>query len=103
MNKAVQPPMRFLIKASLFLLLLSCNNRDKVPDVSSIAVNLKMERFEEGFFTMDTLHIAEGINRVAKQYPAFFPLFTGQILSIPNLPPDAFTNGTAAGNELVQM
>jgi hypothetical protein len=74
--------MRFL-KNSRYLffllfgsLLISCNNsaNDK-PDVSDIHMNVKAQRFDKDFFSIDTNHISEGLDRVSQKYPTFLPVY----------------------------
>lgn len=75
--------MRFLITASIILLIISCNNKSTAPDVSDIKINLKTERFEQSFFTTDTVNLSAGLASVQQKFPAFYPFFTEVILSIP--------------------
>lgn len=53
---------------------LSCSNNDK-PNVSSIKVNVTLQRFEKDFFKLDTNNLDEGIQQLQKTYPEFTPLF----------------------------
>lgn len=70
------------------LLLLSCGQNDKGPDISGIQVKLPVERFEEGFFAIDTLRIPEGLTSLQARYPEFYPVFMTKILGVSGNPAD---------------
>lgn len=75
----------FLIPLFLitFSLLFSCNNKDKnIPDVSSVKVDLKINRFEQDFFAIDTNNIVAGIENIEKKYPDFSDFYFQQVLQI---------------------
>ena len=63
----------------LFLLIFSCNNND-IPDVSKIKVELKVQRFENDFFSIDTNKILPEVERLRETYPVFINNFLQQIL-----------------------
>ena len=66
-------------------LFISCNNDKKdIPDVSAIKVDLSVQRFDEDFFSMDTLGIEKGIADLRVKYPDFAPLFFQNILGVTN-------------------
>ena len=73
---------KFLLLVSTGLLLLSCNNRSKGPDVSAIKVDLVLERFEKDFFEMDTSNISQSLNKLRNKYPDFYPDFMTEILGV---------------------
>ncbi|HZK65618.1 MAG TPA: hypothetical protein VFC34_15860, partial [Puia sp.] len=64
----------------LLLLAFSCKNRNRAPDVSDIAVNTRIERFDQSFFALDSNHIREGLLQLGRQYPYFLNDFTVNIL-----------------------
>jgi hypothetical protein len=64
------------------LLFITCNNKKDVPDVSAIKVDLAVQRFDEDFFTMDTLGIEKGLSGLQVKYPDFLPLFLQNILGV---------------------
>lgn len=68
--------MRLSISSLLILILISCNNSNNKPDVSSIKVDIKIERFDKDFFSMDTNHLDQSLNELNKKYPAFLPLYS---------------------------
>lgn len=72
--------MRFTIGSVLILVLLSCNNSNSKPNVSDIKIDVKIERFDKDFFSIDTNHLDQSLNALNKKYPAFFPLYV-QFLS----------------------
>ena len=67
-----------------FLILISffgCTN-SKGPDVSSIKVDVPIERFDKSFFSIDTNNIANGLKGLVTNYPDFYTDFMQQILGV---------------------
>ena len=64
------------------LLIISCNNKPKGPDVSNINIDLKLERFEKDFFSIDTNKISEDLTQLLTKYPRFYADFMQQMLGI---------------------
>ena len=52
--------------------LSSCDNKSKGPDVSTIKVNLVLERFEKDFFEIDTLNLSQSLDQLHSKYPGFY-------------------------------
>src|SRR6476620_8701599 len=73
-NTTVKSIMRLLLVSFCLVLLVSCSNSDK-PDVSNIKLDLKIERFDKDFFSIDTNHLDQSLNELNKKYPAFLPLY----------------------------
>ena len=61
--------------ALLILILISCNNSNNKPNVSGIKVDVKIERFDKDFFSIDTNHLDQSLNDLNKKYPSFLPLY----------------------------
>ena len=72
----------FLLSVLLFFLAVACNNNASTPDVSGIQVDVKIERFEKSFFSIDSNNIAPGLLRVRSQFPEFYPDFMRNILGV---------------------
>ena len=66
----------------LCLSLLGCKNNKNTPDVSSIKVNIPIERFDQDFFSIDTNHIPAGLQKMQQQHPDFYFDFMQQILGV---------------------
>ena len=66
----------------VFPLLFSCKDND-APDVSNININLKVERFEQDFFKMDTTNLANALQQLGNKYPAFLGDYLGNIMGLP--------------------
>ena len=64
----------------LVLLVVGCQSKKTVPDVSHISINLRTERFEKDFFTIDTLNIDASLQKLTKKYPGFTQDFIFNIL-----------------------
>lgn len=68
--------MRSLIFLLLSALLLaSCGSGKDHPDVSDIKVPVTITRFDQDFFSMDTLHTEQALTRLNSKYPSFLPLY----------------------------
>ncbi len=74
----------FIYNALLAISFFSCQNEDQkyIPDVSDIAVETKMRRFEKDLFSLDTNNLDAGLEQLRGAYPVFAPLYFGQILGI---------------------
>jgi hypothetical protein len=75
------------------LVFVQCGEEQskKIPDVSSIDIQVKIKRFERDLIALDTLKIAENLPRLKDQYPKLLELFTDQIIhdqSNPNETPE---------------
>jgi len=76
MNKTVKNRMRFFASTLLIFVLMSCNNANNNPDVSDIKVEVKVERFDKDFFSMDTNRLTQSLHELSRKYPAFLPLYS---------------------------
>lgn len=65
-----------------FLFFIACHSSKQTPDISEIDVSLKLRRFEQDFFTIDSNRSMEGLQKLRVQYPDFLPLFTENILGV---------------------
>jgi hypothetical protein len=64
------------------LLFFSCGHHDHIPDVSGIKVDLKLHRFDQDFFSIDSNQVEPGLEKMYRQYPGLTPLFLHSILGI---------------------
>lgn len=62
--------------------LAACGNKTKAPDVSNISVDLKVERFDQDFFALDTNHTEKSMVALGEKYPALLPLYLQGILGV---------------------
>jgi hypothetical protein len=72
--------MKKILIPSLFLFSISCTSGRRVPDVSDIPVTVKVERFDQAFFSVDTNSIQQGLLKVGQQFPYFINDFAVNIL-----------------------
>jgi hypothetical protein len=72
------------------LFLTACKNNDK-PDVSHIKVDLRLERFEQSFFKMDSNHVREGLADLRNAHPGFYPFFMQEILRLNPVDPGSLS------------
>lgn len=73
-----KPGLLLLAAFSLF----ACNNKEGVPDVSSIKVDIPVERFDNSFFSIDSNDISNGLRKVQQQHPDFYTDFMQNILGV---------------------
>jgi hypothetical protein len=64
----------------LLALITGCGNRKGRPDVSGIKVDIKIERFEDAFFGMDTANVMTGWQQLQQQFPGFSDIFAEKII-----------------------
>ena len=57
------------------LVCFSCSNKKDAPDVSGIAIDVKLHRFEKDFFAIDTNQVTASLQQVEQKYPAFLPVY----------------------------
>jgi hypothetical protein len=62
--------------------ILSCGNKKNVPNVSNIQLEIITQRFEQDFFTLDTLALESSLNNINKKYPSFLPDYLYSILGL---------------------
>jgi len=66
----------------LIFLLVACNNKSGIPDVSHIKVDLTIERFDRDFFSIDSNNVIPGLNRIHQKYPMLTNIFLQNILGL---------------------
>ncbi|MBL7725281.1 MAG: hypothetical protein JNK27_14130 [Chitinophagaceae bacterium] len=62
--------------------LFACNNKEGIPDVSAIEVDIPIERFDNSFFSIDSNDISNGLRKVQQQHPDFYTDFMQNILGV---------------------
>ncbi|HEV7622141.1 MAG TPA: hypothetical protein VGO09_10420 [Flavisolibacter sp.] len=75
MNKDIYQPMRLLSLTVLLFILFSCKQNNNKPNVSSIKINLNIQRFDRDFFSIDTNNIETSIKQLYRKYPSFLPVY----------------------------
>ncbi|MEO9211294.1 MAG: hypothetical protein ABI208_09355 [Ginsengibacter sp.] len=73
---------KFLFSIFSAIIFISCGSKKNIPDVSSIKINMETKRFEQDFFSIDTMKVAESMRLILKKYPDFLPDFIGNILGL---------------------
>lgn len=73
---------KILIQLCCIVFCFSCNSNKNIPDVSGIHVKLETRRFEQDFFSIDTMKIASSITSLEKKYPHFTADFVQNILGL---------------------
>lgn len=75
--------MKYFFVLFLFtLIFISCGNDKDIPDVSSIKIDLKVERFEQDFFLTDTNHLIKSLQNLQKKYGDFSNDYLNNILGL---------------------
>jgi hypothetical protein len=72
--------MKFTFILAAFFLLVSCGHRKNIPDVSGIPVTVKIERFDQAYFAMDSNNIYQSLVQLNHEFPYFTNDFTANIL-----------------------
>lgn len=67
-----------LIALSLF----ACKKKKSIPDVSAIKVDIKLERFDRDFFTIDSNHVLPGLDQLNRKYPILTTIFLQNVLGL---------------------
>ena len=66
----------------IYIFLFSCKSSKNTPDVSSINIDLKLERFDRDFFSIDTANILPGLNQLYTKHPITTPIFLQYVLGL---------------------
>jgi hypothetical protein len=66
----------------LAIILFSCKDKKNSPDVSAIKADVKLERFDQDFFSIDTLALQNSFPALQQKYPLLLPLFVQNILGV---------------------
>ncbi len=75
----------FLLGGTALVLLQSCGREGRdVPDVSNISVPVKIERFEQDLFRLDTNNMEASLAQLETRYPGFSKVFFTQVLRSKN-------------------
>lgn len=66
----------------LWTCLSSCHTSHKsIPDVSTVAVHVHIDRFDQEFMQMDSSHVLEGLKELNQRYPTFTDVYLEDILN----------------------
>ena len=75
--------MKKIVFSLLFSLsLIACKKKKGIPDVSDIKVDIRLERFDRDFFTIDTNNVMQGLNNINSKYPTLTGIFLQNILAL---------------------
>src|SRR5829696_1570912 len=55
--------------------IFSCSNKKDAPDVSSIKMDVTIQRFEKDFFSIDTTQLSASLQAIENKYPAFLTVY----------------------------
>jgi len=73
---------KLLVLFSIIVAAYSCKSDKKIPDVSKVNVDVKLERFEKDFFNADTTQMVVAFDGMNKKYQAFFIDYVQNILAL---------------------
>jgi hypothetical protein len=96
------------IVVSVVAILAGCDQGDHkvVPDVSGIKVAVKLQRFEQDIFALDTNKVDDGLPQLAQKYPGLLQLFTENIIhdqTNPTETPTAAVRGFVTAPEMRKL
>jgi len=69
-----------LVISVLFIMLCSCNNGEKAPDVSNIKVSLQTYRLDQDFAQIDTNQIGVALQQLHQKYPDFLNFYLDTLM-----------------------
>ena len=64
------------------ILFFACNNHSNGPDVSDIKVEIPIERFDQQFFSVDTIAPAKSIADMQVKFKSLMPVYLENILGL---------------------
>lgn len=70
-----------LLPLLVFICCASACKHKNVPDVSHIAVNVQIDRFDQALYKLDTNNIQSGLQQLDKAYPVFLPAYTEHVMN----------------------
>lgn len=71
----------FLVLVSFIFILESCKDENRrIPDISSIPMDVKICRYEQELMKIDTNNVTKGINDLFLKYPKFSRIWFGPIM-----------------------
>lgn len=59
----------------------ACTHKRKTPDVSKIPIAVKVARFDQDLYRVDTNQVMAGLQTLSKTYPGFLPTFIKDIMN----------------------
>jgi len=91
-----------LITFYFLLEIVSCRcDKNKIfPDISNIIVDIKIERFEQDLYSIDTTAYESEIKKLREKYPDFFELYVKKIMRL-GLPGDTIQTYISNLNKLL--
>jgi hypothetical protein len=85
--------MKYIFSMLILFCIFSCNSQNSIPDVSNIKLPLKVQRFEQAFFALDSNQIMPQLDKLLVEYPSFGKNFLIDILGVdPRWPNDTTAN-----------
>lgn len=70
----------YILLTILPLMLISCGNEEKAPDVSNIEVAMSSRRLDKDMYEIDTNNIAQGLIKLEQRYPDFLPFYLDTLM-----------------------
>ena len=75
----------FLLLGTLICIhACECSKGKDIPDVSNIPVEVKIGRFDQDLFALDTNNMEQGLANLEKKYPAFAEVYFTNVLGSKN-------------------
>ena len=79
----LQSLMAFIALCLLYSCTSCGSGSDKIPDVSNIQLDVKIQRFDQDMMAIDTANVAAGVAQLKSKYPMFMEIFP-QIIGDPS-------------------
>ncbi|OSZ78797.1 hypothetical protein CAP35_11270 [Chitinophagaceae bacterium IBVUCB1] len=74
--------LKSLLVAIPMVVLVSCGDGEKAPDVSDVKVALNKRRLDKDITAIDTNNIAAGLQQLQSKYPDFLPFFLDTLMGL---------------------
>jgi hypothetical protein len=72
--------MKILPPVIILFVLMACKEKKNIPDVTAIKIDVKVKRFEQDFFRIDTSKPETSLDNLQQQYPKFLNDYLYNIL-----------------------
>lgn len=75
-------PVACSVFVYMLLLISSCAQDERKPDVSAVDLKLKVNRFEQDLFAIDPSNVSSSVAALKERYGRFFDLFAFQVTTL---------------------
>lgn len=73
---------RHILLLMILCLIFACKESKTIPNVDHVNVNMEVVRFDQLLFGIDSSKVEARLHDLAKDYPAFYPLYFKNVLPL---------------------